>query len=741
MTVLVAASLAPPARAGGRALSASADAAARELPERRTATSTTRRNADGSLTTTVHNGPIHYRAADGSLRPIDTTLYRAGLGGYAWHSGANSFEARFKDALEPAFAEVRAAGQAFRLTVQAAAASRAQVHGSVVTYPSAFPGTDLAYTVGATDIKEVLYLHRPDARTSYTFRLSTVDGGSGLSVRPRPDGSHWVMVAGRPDPVFVLPPPAVREPKPGGAESEPAPAARPALTVDRQGPDLVLTLSLDADWLRAPGRRFPVELDPTMVLDWNVDDGSFRSTGTAAAISDARLRIGGDTSVVWRAGLRFSLSGVPSDATVTDAKLALYYDRVCVAASVACGSAQHVLDAHRMTAWWHTVRSTPADLRFDPVVAGSYTLPAGAPVGWIRWPVTGTVQGWLSGAFANHGFLIQRRTEAVNSSGPMLPSDRFSTTTLRPRLELTYHQDGGRLLRPETLHANGAELAWTRYTGLTSGAPFTSYQVHRSVSPNFTPSDATRLATITDPAVTTYRDTTAAPDRSFTYLLLTNGSPSYRHTVLLPSSRQARKLLQPDPDAGRHTSLMYNDVFLACDDWGGEPSIYAGSETYGPYHGVLSFDLSGIPAGATVYGATASLWQEWGPYTATPTILAVHRIAGPWLEGSGWGDCTDDGATWYESEPGQMWITPGGDFDPEVVAQLLIPNDDGLRYWRDWTITSLVQTWVDGTAPNYGFLMKATDEGLITFHSAGFSSDDAVPDFRPRLTVTYADTG
>src|SRR5215470_14468812 len=33
-----------------------------ELPERRTATSTTRRNADGSYTTTIHSAPVNYRA-------------------------------------------------------------------------------------------------------------------------------------------------------------------------------------------------------------------------------------------------------------------------------------------------------------------------------------------------------------------------------------------------------------------------------------------------------------------------------------------------------------------------------------------------------------------------------------------------------------------------------------------------------------------------------------------------------
>ena len=132
-----------------------------ELPERRTRSSTTRRNADGSLTTTVHSGPVNYRAADGSMQPIDTTLHPTDQDGYAWRSGANAFQARFKDAVESGFSEIRVAGRVFRITAEGAAASRARVDGSTVAYPGAFAGTDLTYTVGTVGVKEVLDLAGP----------------------------------------------------------------------------------------------------------------------------------------------------------------------------------------------------------------------------------------------------------------------------------------------------------------------------------------------------------------------------------------------------------------------------------------------------------------------------------------------------------------------------------------------------------------------------------------------------
>ncbi len=710
-----------------------------ELPERRTRSSTTRRNADGSLTTTIHSGPVNYRAANGSMQPIDTKLHRADQDGYAWRSGANAFQARFKDAVESGFSEFRVAGRVFRMTAEGAAASRARVDGATVSYPEAFAGTDLTYTVGTVGIKEVLDLAGPDSPASYTFRLSAADNGPAPSVRRRADGSYWVMVAGQPRPAFVLPAPTVQESAGVGQATEPAREARPSLRVEQRGRELVLTLTLDQGWLRAPGRRFPVQLDPTMLIDYTFDDGSYKASGTEPALREPRLRIGGDTSAVWRAALWFELYAVPRDAKVTDAKLDLYYDRTCVVASIACGSVQHVMDVHRMTTYWGSWNSNSTSnlLRFDPVASGSYTLAANAPVGWMKWPVTATVQSWLAGATQNLGWLIKRRTEAVNSSGPAPQSNRFSGSTLTPMMEVTYQQDGGVLLRPETVHANGAELEWLPYTGTTSGAPFASYEVHRSATPNFTPNPTTLLTTIRDQSVTSYRDTTAAPDKPFTYVVVTNGSPSYPQTVTLPPSTQARKLLQPEPESGQDTYLVYDASSVECANFGIDVNVGAGSEGWGVMRAALRFDLSGIPTTATVSSATASLWDEWGPVAST--VLEAHRITRPWKEGTGFGECTGDGATWYETEAGQPWTTQGGDLDPTVAAQLTIPVDDGLQSWNDWPITGLVQSWVNGSAPNHGLILKASNESLITGHSAGFHSDNGPPDTAPKLTVTYAD--
>jgi hypothetical protein len=85
------------AEAAGRATGAQPGAV--EVPERRTRTSATYRNPDGSFTTSVFVGPINYRDTRGRWQPIESELEREAVDGYAWTNRANSFRVRFKEEL------------------------------------------------------------------------------------------------------------------------------------------------------------------------------------------------------------------------------------------------------------------------------------------------------------------------------------------------------------------------------------------------------------------------------------------------------------------------------------------------------------------------------------------------------------------------------------------------------------------------------------------------------------------
>jgi RHS repeat-associated protein len=298
------------------------------------------------------------------------------------------------------------------------------------------------------------------------------------------------------------------------------------------------------------------------------------------------------------------------------------------------------------------------------------------------------------------------------------------------------------LLAPTTMHADGAELAWTKY-GLAAGETFASYEVHRSTTAGFTPSTSTRLTTIRDIDATTWRDTTAKPSTAFSYRIVANGLVSNEQRVTMAATNRTVKILQPDGARGESSYLLrYASASTCLNDWnyGSSTILRIGTSVSGYTHRpVLRFDLRDIPAGATVNSATLNLTYA---ATANPgAAINVHRLLQPWEEGTGTGQCNAGGVSWNETERGVRWKTGGAAFDATVEYQL--PAKARTTAGTDaYPLAGLVKKWVDG-APNDGLLLKiATDIPPSTTSSPWFdySSDDAATaSARPKLTVDYTD--
>src|SRR5439155_17816727 len=129
-----------------------------ELPGKRTATSTTYLNHDGSFTTVVAPRAVNYRDASGAWQPIDTTLVSSSASGYAFQNAAGPFRALFKDGAGAGFVRFDGACQSFALGLQNAAHGSAHARNSSIEYQGALPSTELGYRVLSTGIKETLTL-------------------------------------------------------------------------------------------------------------------------------------------------------------------------------------------------------------------------------------------------------------------------------------------------------------------------------------------------------------------------------------------------------------------------------------------------------------------------------------------------------------------------------------------------------------------------------------------------------
>jgi RHS repeat-associated protein len=702
------------------------------VPQPFTTDSRTVRHANGSYTTTIFPGSVNYRAA-GGWAPIDSSLVAAGEAGFAWRNKANRFTASFARHAGQGYLRVQAAGGTFDFDATGAAGSAGAVSGSHLSYAAAYPGADLTYDVGADAVNETIVLRNASAPASYEFAIRPQGAGAPVSVRRLAGGSWGVFRAPAAGPVFVLQAPRAEETLAGRA-SAPGGAPHASMTVRGHGSWLDVRVSVDRGWLSSPRRRFPVLLDPTITIQPDTQDASFAAScgGCGADVLD-RLYVGTDSSYAWRAALQFDLSSVPPGVAVTGAQLGLYYDGQC---NYVCGN-PHSFEAHRMTAPW-SASSTSSQLQFDSTALSTVNFATGQPLGWLYWPVTTTVQNWLTGAQPNDGLLVKDATETLGNGGIAVPSRSYAgSTAVQPELQVTYASDAVTLLPPATLHANGAELDWTKYTG-PSGAPFQQYAVYRSMTPDFSPSPSTLLTTITDPAVTSYRDTTAAPSRAFTYAVVANSTTSNEVTVTLPADGQATKTLQPDPSTAQDAFIYYYSQYVNCANYGADPAIYVGSDTSSIYRGLLRFNLNDIPATATISRATLSVWQEYA--TPNAVTLEAHRVTRAWTQGSGTGSCTGDGATWYDATTGVSWTNQGGDDDSTAAASLAKPAGQQPS-WDNLTITGLAQQWINGSAPNLGVLLKLSSETLSAGHYVIYNSGEftANPSLRPQLALTYTD--
>src|SRR5205823_5957604 len=134
--------------------------------------------------------------------------------------------------------------------------------------------------------------------------------------------------------------------------------------VTRAGGTFLVDLTVDAQWLRAPQRRFPVLLDPTIRIQPPNQTGDFIGSCRTCTDTGSPLWIGADETDSWRAAVQFDLGDLPPQATVSAATLGLWNDAAgCVPTSTyTCGDNSHTINVHRMTNAWDTINTTTSQL-------------------------------------------------------------------------------------------------------------------------------------------------------------------------------------------------------------------------------------------------------------------------------------------------------------------------------------------------------------------------------------------
>ncbi|MEI9893253.1 MAG: DNRLRE domain-containing protein [Chthoniobacter sp.] len=200
---------------------------------------------------------------------------------------------------------------------------------------------------------------------------------------------------------------------------------------------------------------------------------------------------------------------------------------------------------------------------------------------------------------------------------------------------------------------------------------------------------------------------------------------------------------------------------------GGGPCFFAGTDgNDSPHRALISFNLSGIPAGATITDVqlTLTLAQVAGSggggggviaHTATVGLFDLNQNWGEGtvesdasgIGGTGQGDTAHPGdATWNAAFHQQKsWNNPGGDHAAGASASLFMDNNSAGTVYT-WASTPQmvadVQGWLNDPSTNFGWEMINADETDPRTFFAFFSSEWATfpggnADQEPALQVTF----
>jgi YD repeat-containing protein len=143
------------------------------------------------------------------------------------------------------------------------------------------------------------------------------------------------------------------------------------------------------------------------------------------------------------------------------------------------------------------------------------------------------------------------------------------------------------------------------------------------------------------------------------------------------------------------------------------------------HHSLMKWDLSAVPKDAVALWGDVGLYQPSAYGLNVSKDLTLHRVTRDWTNGASWN--TYDGT--------HAWTTPGGDFEATAAATATVPAHHG--GWTDWSTTTLVQHWVDGSLPNYGVLIQDKPGPHATGEEDYFSTEGTIPAQAPELDIVW----
>jgi len=437
--------------AEGTAVASEAVTRVQEIEFLREKNSETYLMSDGKFECVVYADNKYYADADGQLKLIDNSIVRTQNTGplvseaskSVYKNAANEFDIFFGDATEPkvdiryqgktvTFAPVTADRKNGEKNQQSMAVGKVEncttlekltsTGSNTVTYKNAFTGADLIYVLSNNALKEYIVLSSADAAGAYSF-LFTLDG-----VKLQESEKYAQFVDEKGNAIFALD--SLFAVDADGVLTE---ELTYSFTPVEGTNNIVVTVTLDEDYIKSPDRTFPVVIDPTIMI-------SSSETADACVCSytpdtnyqmATQLRTGFDVDYgIRRSYIKFNIpDGIPQNS-ITSATLDI---------EKLSGSAP-TMRAYLCTEEWSSATIT---WRNKPMKSTAYPSSVASPratgSSWYSMDVTTGVRKWVDAGHVRYGFEIRDNETNINHWTTLYSSDAPSPH--KPELHITFECD------------------------------------------------------------------------------------------------------------------------------------------------------------------------------------------------------------------------------------------------------------------------------------------------------------
>ncbi|MHB1342635.1 MAG: DNRLRE domain-containing protein, partial [Coriobacteriia bacterium] len=390
--------------------------ARRELVDKRTASSRTWDNRDGTYTYESYVEPIHFKNAEtGFFEEIDSSLvetvtpegkgYKNRRNGFAVFLPETIAEQAVSISDDLGSVRLRPKGRLGEPPVHEAYEETSvptPMTGNSRRYERAFGGADIVYDSVARGLKETIVLRSATGKNTFSFDLDC----PGFTPSLEASGSITFRSLATGEVRFEMVPPYMQDSAEERAYSNAVHYELKSLGVNWR-----LDVVADRQWLADPARVYPVRIDPTTY--WTIEHpgadtyvtDAYPTTNYGLGTSALVGRYDAGASGKCRMYFKPVMDGLPTEISVLSARLEAYcYDRVVAGtSSIQCSRVLAPWDEYAIT--WNNQPAVSL-LTSDDVAEGE----------WGGWNVTSVVQGYILGTVYNYGFQLKSSAETVNNT-------------------------------------------------------------------------------------------------------------------------------------------------------------------------------------------------------------------------------------------------------------------------------------------------------------------------------------